>query len=467
MALPRHRITKGLTMSSKRKVSNGFAGPLFGLVWLFCLMVLSTSAWSQVAVENARLWPAPDHTRVVFDLGDEVRHSVFVLEGPDRLVLDLEKASLKYDLTRLDLSNTQIKQIRSAPRNGSDLRIVLDLKSAAKPRSFLLPPNDQYGHRLVVDLVDSAKERAQEAPVLSDNSSSGKRDIVVVIDAGHGGEDPGAIGPTGLTEKEVVLEISRELARLINAEPGYTARLTRDSDYYIGLRQRTEMARKASADIFVSIHADAFYSSRPRGASVYALSLRGATSESARWLAQSENEADLIGGVGGVSLNDKDKTLASVLLDLSMTASMNASLGVGSRILSQMGTITKLHKPQVEQAAFVVLKSPDIPSVLVEAGFISNPTEEKNLRSSAHRRKLARSVFQGIVAHFAETPPPGTRIAWQKRQKVDDLAYRIRSGDTLSDIARRNQLSVGRLKEFNGLDSEVLQVGQIIRIPTS
>lgn len=454
-------------MSNKCRVTKGFVRPGLRLAWSALLMLASGVVFSQVEVKNARLWPAPDHTRVVFDLGNEVRHSVFLLEGPDRLVLDLENTSLKYDLTQLDLADTQISRIRSAPRNRDDLRIVLDLKSVTKPRSFLLPPNDQYGHRLVVDLVDSAKEKAQAAPLLSDNSRSGKREIVVVIDAGHGGEDPGAIGPTGLTEKEVVLDIARELAQLVQAEPGYTARLTRDSDYYVGLRARTELARKSSADIFVSIHADAFYSASPWGASVYALSLRGATSESARWLAQSENEADLIGGVGGVSLNDKDKTLASVLLDLSMTASMNASLGVGSRILSQIGTVTKLHKPQVEQAAFVVLKSPDIPSILVEAGFLSNPREEKKLRSSAHRRKLARSVYQGIVAHFADTPPPGTRIAWEKRQRGNDLAYQIRSGDTLSEIARRNQLSVGQLKKFNDLDSEVLQVGQIIRIPTS
>lgn len=437
------------------------------LVWLVMLAFFSIPAWSQVAVENARLWPAPDHTRVVFGLGAEVQHSVFTLDNPHRLVIDLQDVSLKHDLTRLDLSDTQIQQIRSAPRNGDDLRIVLDLKSAIKPRSFLLPPNQQYGHRLVVDLVDPRQEQKQAAPVLSDDSGSGKRDIMVVIDAGHGGEDPGAIGAGGLQEKDVVLEIARELAALISAERGYSAKLTRDGDYYIGLRQRTELARKANADIFISIHADAFYSSKPRGASVYALSLRGATSESARWLAQSENEADLIGGVGGVSLTDKDKTLASVLLDLSMTASMNASLGVGSRILREMGGITTLHKSQVEQAAFVVLKSPDIPSILVEAGFISNPQEEKELSSSAHRRKLARSLFAGITAHFQETPPPGTLVAWEKRQKGDDLAYRIRSGDTLSGIARRNQMSVGRLKEFNDLDSEALQVGQIIRIPTS
>ena len=437
--------------------------PLLLLFLLFC----SGNAWSQVAVENARLWPAPDHTRVVLGLGAEVEHSVFMLENPRRLVVDLEDTALEYDFADLDLSKTQISRIRSARRNGNDLRIVLDLKSETRPRSFMLPPNQQYGHRLVVDLVDPTKEQKQNAPVMSDTRGDGKRDIMVVIDAGHGGEDPGAVGPTGLYEKDIVLDIARELQKLVSAKRGYTATLTRDSDYYIGLRQRTDLARKANADIFVSIHADAFYSARPKGASVYALSLRGATSESARWIAQSENEADLIGGVGGVSLNDKDKTLASVLLDLSMTASMNASLGVGAKILRQLGAVTDLHKRQVEQAAFVVLKSPDIPSILVETGFISNPQEERLLRSAGHRRKLAKSVFDGIVSYFSEIPPPGTLIAWEKRREDNNLAYRIQSGDTLSGIAKRNQIPIGKLKEFNDLSSEVLQIGQIIRIPTS
>lgn len=440
------------------------------VIWmsLVCALLWSVGAWAQVPVENARVWPAPDHTRVVFDLGAEVEHSVFTLENPHRLVVDLRDAALKYDVSRIDLGDSQIRRVRSAPRNGDDLRIVLDLASKSQPRSFLLPPNDQYGHRLVIDLVDAQQQQRQDyTPVKSNNRSSGKRDIVVVIDAGHGGEDPGAIGPTGLREKDVVLEIARDLEKMVSAQRGYAAVLTRDRDYYVGLRQRTEIARKANADLFVSIHADAFYKPQPRGASVYALSLRGATSESARWLAQSENEADLIGGVGGVSLSDKDKTLASVLLDLSMTASMNASLGVGGRILKEMGAITHLHKNQVEQAAFVVLKSPDIPSLLVEAGFLSNPQEERSFRSSAHRRKLARSVFAGITAHFAETPPPGTLIAWEKRKSGDELAYRIRSGDTLSGIARRNQTSVGKLKEMNSLNNEELQIGQIIRIPTT
>ncbi|WP_246065273.1 N-acetylmuramoyl-L-alanine amidase [Hydrocarboniclastica marina] len=453
---------------SRRRGDRPWALELLVAGWLVCLLVFSGGAMGQVPVENARVWPAPDHTRVVFDLGAEVEHSVFTLENPHRLVVDLRNASLKYDVTQLDLGDSQIRQVRSAPRNGNDLRIVLDLATKSRPRSFVLPPNDQYGHRLVIDLVDSGQQQKQSyAPVMSNNSSSGQRDIIVVIDAGHGGEDPGAIGPTGLREKDVVLEIARDLQKLISAERGYSAVLTRDRDYYIGLRERTEIARKANADLFVSIHADAFFKPQPRGASVYALSLRGATSESARWLAQSENEADLIGGVGGVSLGDKDKTLASVLLDLSMTASMNASLGVGGRILKEMGAVTDLHKRQVEQAAFVVLKSPDIPSLLVEAGFLSNPQEERSFRSSAHRAKLARSVFKGIAAHFSELPPPGTLLAWEKRRKGDELAYKIRSGDTLSGIARRNQTSVGRLKELNSLNNEELQVGQVIRIPTS
>jgi len=236
------------------------------------------------------------------------------------------------------------------------------------------------------------------------------------------------------------------------------------------LRSRTILARKHNADLFVSVHADAFRTPQPRGASVFALSQRGATSETARWLAQSENRSDLIGGAGGVSLDGRDDMLAGVLLDLSMTASINSSLGVGSTILNQLGGVAKLHKKGVEQAAFAVLKSPDIPSILVEAGFISNPTEEKNLGSAGYRRKLSEAVFRGIDDYFSKTPPPGTLLAWQKRNgdgSSQASQYRIQRGDTLSGVARRMQTSVSRLMQYNGLNNDRVMVGQTIRIPAS
>lgn len=436
----------------------------------FLLMMTASLASAAAQVEGVRIWPAPDHTRLVLDTAGAVEHNVFSLSDPSRLVIDLKNVSLKTDFSKVDLEGSPIRRIRSARRNGNDLRVVLDLASDIKPRSFALEPNQQYGHRLVVDLIDekgSRIERASSPTVTQD--SAGKRDIIVVIDAGHGGEDPGAIGPRGTREKDVVLRMAKTLADLVNKQPGFTAKLTRTGDYYIGLRNRTILARKYNADLFVSVHADAFRTPQPSGASVFALSQRGATSETARWLAQSENSSDLIGGAGGLSLEGRDEMLAGVLLDLSMTASINASLGVGSSVLGRLGNVAKLHKPGVEQAAFVVLKSPDIPSILVEAGFISNPEEEKNLASQWYRDKLAGAIMDGIHEYFQRTPPPGTLLAWQKQNQgsPEVSQYRIRRGDTLSGVARQNQTTVSELMRFNGMSDDRVMVGQTIRIPSS
>ncbi|WP_166254215.1 N-acetylmuramoyl-L-alanine amidase [Marinobacter salicampi] len=437
---------------------------------LLLALLLPSVAQAGTAIEGARIWPAPDHTRVVFDTGAGVNHSIFALENPARLVIDIKDASLKADFANLDLGDSPIRRIRSAPRNGRDLRVVLDLEENIKPRSFQLEPNQQYGHRLVVDLIQEGRKTQPEPsrPLLRDDAGE-KRDVIVVIDAGHGGEDPGAIGPAGTLEKDVVLSMARTLKSLIDSKPGYKAQLTRTGDYYIDLRSRTLLARKQNADLFVSVHADAFRSSQPSGASVFALSQRGATSETARWLARSENRSDLIGGVGGVSLGDKNDVLAGVLLDLSMTASINASVGVGDYVLRQLGGVTKLHKRGVEQASFAVLKSPDIPSILVEAGFISNHQEERNLRSSAYQRKIATAVFKGIDAYFQNMPPPGTLLAHQKRQgnASNTSQYRVQRGDTLSGVARKLQTSVQELMRYNDLNDDRVLVGQTLQIPTS
>jgi N-acetylmuramoyl-L-alanine amidase len=434
------------------------------------MVLAAIPARAATEVEGARIWPAPDHTRLVFDTRSPVEHTIFSLENPARLVIDMKDASLKARLDQLDLTNSPVRRIRSASRNGDDLRVVLDLGKDIKPRSFQLEPNQQYGHRLVIDLIEEDRESLNDMtrPIVREDTGS-KRDIIVVIDAGHGGEDPGAIGPSGTREKDVVLALARRLEKLIDSKPGYEARLTRTGDYFIDLRRRTLLARKHKADLFVSVHADAFHSPQPRGASVFALSQRGATSETARWLARSENRSDLIGGEGGVTLGDKDDVLAGVLLDLSMTASINASVGVGDYVLKKLGNVTRLHKSGVEQAAFAVLKSPDIPSILVEAGFISNPQEEKNLLSSAHQDKVARAVVDGIDEYFNTLPPPGTLLAWQKRQQDAAVAseYRVQRGDTLSAVARRNQVSVEAIKRANGLTDDVVMVGQTLQIPRS
>lgn len=420
-----------------------------------------------VDVDGVRLWRAPDHTRLVFDLSGPVEHKLFTLSNPERIVIDIDSTRLKSGFSDLPLGDTPIAKIRSAHRGDNSLRVVLDLKDKVQPRSFFLKKQAGADDRLVIDLYDRERSRektlAQQAP----STTSGKRDVIIAIDAGHGGEDPGALGPGGLREKDVVLDISKQLQQQINAIPGYKAQLVRTGDYYIALRDRRDLARKMQADLFVSIHADAFTHPSANGASVFALSRRGATSETARFLAQRENEADLIGGVGSVSLEDKDEVLAGVLVDLSMTATLGSSLRAGTEILGSMGSIARLHKPQVEQAGFAVLKSPDVPSILVETGFISNPGEARKLATSSYRKQMASSLARGIQNYFNQHPPADSYLAWQKRNGGQEQQYVISRGDTLSEIARRYNVSVQALRQTNGLDGHTIKVGQTLKIPTS
>lgn len=459
------------------------------------LAALAVDTWAAVDVRGVRLWRAPDNTRLVFDLSGQVQYNVFTLTTPDRIIIDVNGAQLRTPLDGLVFGNTPISGLRAAQRTPNDLRLVLDLSKSVVPKSFTLAPNQQYGHRLVIDLYDQEPSMAPElpptriasrpvpvpvpAPVVSSTKpavkattplSRGRRDIVIAIDAGHGGEDPGAIGPQGVQEKQVVLAIARELQRQINAEKGFRAELVRTGDYFIPLRRRTEIARKKGADLFVSIHADAAPRSSAFGASVYALSDRGATSETARWLADSENRSDLIGGAGTVSLEDKDRMLAGVLLDLSMTASLSSSLNVGQKVLSNMGRITPLHKERVEQAGFMVLKSPDIPSILVETGFISNPGEAGKLQSRSHQQALARAIHGGVRQFFQQNPPPDTYVAWLRdsgkiaRGRQEHV---VASGETLALIAERYQVGMAALRSANRLKSDELTVGQVLDIPAA
>lgn len=420
---------------------------------LFSLLLLPALA-DAAAVQGVRLWAGPDNTRVVLDLNAPVEHTVFTLSGPDRIVIDISNAH--FGKLELPASDGVVTGIRHAARHGDDLRIVLDLAQAAQPKTFLLPPHEQYGYRLVIDL-ENPHSRAK-APVRQ--TPSGARDLIIAIDAGHGGEDPGAIGRHGTREKTVVLDIARRLAKLVDATPGMKAVLVRNGDYYISLRGRMEVARKERADMFISIHADAFRDKRARGASVYVLSERGASSEAARWLAETENASDL---VGGVKLGDKSDLLASVLLDLSQTATISASLKAASQVLEKIDGIARLHKSTVQQAAFIVLKSPDIPSMLVETAFISNPDEEKKLRDDNYQDKLARAVLSGVRSYFVENPLPGTLLAQRVNHATE---HTITRGETLSGIARHYQVSVDVLRAVNGLDGDFLQVGAVLRIPS-
>ncbi|WP_311955029.1 N-acetylmuramoyl-L-alanine amidase [Halomonas garicola] len=464
---------------------------------------LALPAVSQAAtVDSVRLWAAPDHARLVFDLSEPAKAEVFALDSPSRLVIDLADSDLQAKMDDLPLEGSAISAVRTGVREGDDLRVVLELSRDIEPRHFNLAPNEEYGHRLVVDLeypgesavenpIDpiesmireqeiaakraSTKAKAlgkapEETSVVEQAEPHPRRDIIIAVDAGHGGEDTGAVGPGGTREKDVVLEISQRLAARINAVEGFKAVLIRDGDYYLGLRQRTRLAREQKVDFFVSIHADAFTSPRPQGSSVFALSQRGATSETAQWLADSENRSDLIGGVdGNLSLRDKDQVLRGVLLDLTMTATLNDSLTIGGQVLDQLGRINHLHKSRVEQAGFVVLKSPDIPSLLVETGFISNPTEEERLATPSHQESLAKAIFGGVRKHFERHPPPASLLAWQRdhdRRPGSD-EYRIQQGDTLSAIASRHNVPVGRLRQANELNGDVIRVGQVLHIPES
>ena len=432
--------------------------------WLMILaaiamVLVSAPTVSAADVDAVRLWRAPDHTRVVLDLSGATDFSTLSLENPERFVVDLSQSRLSASLTSLPLEGTPISRVRSGIRQGTDLRLVFDLSASVRTSVFLLPPNDTTGHRVVIDLFDKTPTE-EPKPVLSVESLDGRRDIVIAIDPGHGGEDPGASGPGGLREKTVVLQIARRLENQLAKIPGFKPMLVRTGDYYVSLKNRRDKARALEADLFVSIHADAFREKSAHGASVYALSMRGATSTTAQYLADTENAADL---VGGVELAEMDPMLAGVLADLSMTGTLDASLNLGALILEQIDGVARLHKKRVEQAGFAVLKSPDVPSLLIETGFISNPGEAERLATPAYQDKMARAIRRGIQSWFARQPPPGTLLAWQREQGGREVT--IAAGDTLSEIAERYGVTVASIKTNNGLSRDVIYVGQTLVIP--
>lgn len=418
------------------------------------LLTLPVSA-ETVRVQNIRIWSAPDNTRIVFDVSAPVRHSISMLDNPYRLVIDLKDAAGKQDLIQPAATDKYLQRLRGATRNDNDWRYVLDLKKYSRSKSFQLPPNKQYGHRLVIDVFDSEKDQQLRAETIeAAASSSNFRELLIAIDAGHGGEDPGSIGPGGTYEKTVVFKVAQRLADMINREHGMRALMVREGDYYMPLRKRITRARQFKADMFISIHADSFKDPGVHGASVYVLSQKGASSEYARWLAARENASDLI---GGVSLEDKDNVLASVLLDLSQTASLEASIEVAEEVLGGLRHVGKLHKPRVEAAGFAVLKSPDIPSILVETAYISNPEEERKLLDPAHQSKIARSIMQGVQTYFSKHAPAGALLATRQ--------HTIVRGDTLSTIAQRYKVSLEHLRNLNGLQGDYVQAGQVLAIP--
>lgn len=429
------------------------------LILIASVLLTSSLASAATTVKNIRLWSEDGRTRVVLDLSRPVQHTIFTLRGPDRLVVDLKDSRLAESLSRLP-SGGSIRAIRTGLRANGQLRVVLDLNQAVRSRSFTAGPNDEYGDRLVIDLHQQGAIRAVKRA--SEEYVTG-RDIVIAVDPGHGGHDPGAVGRARTREKDVALAVGGLLAKRIDAEPGMKAVLVRKADYFVGHRERMEIARRAKADLFVSIHADAVDDPRAYGASVYVLSLKGASDEAAKRLAERENASNR---VGGVSLADKDAVLASVLLDLSQNAALSASLDVGAEVIGQLARVGKVHRRKVQQAGFLVLKSPDVPSILVETAYISNPEEERNLRSRAHQDKLATAILGGIREYFYENPPPHTMIALnQRRGPAERVSHVIARGDTLSEIAERYNVSMSAIKSVNRLKSDKVRVGQRLTIP--
>lgn len=500
---------------------------------LFALVFFYIDIAQAATVNNVRVWRAEGYTRVVLDLDEPVRYNLVLANNPTRIILSLANTTLNTSIAKLPLANTPIEIVRSSMIDDVDLRLVFDLKNTVSPKSFLLKKSDDNSDRLVIDLasVDSASESATKNSVAvnsepvniealianekTDSKTSANnlpgannstatfngKPILIAVDAGHGGVDSGALGPKNMREKDVTLAIAKELVRVINSQPGYSARLTRNGDYFVELQKRRDLARDMKADLFISVHADSFSDPSAYGASVFALSRKGATSEMARFLAQRENDSDLIGRVGGVSLDDKDAQLAGVLVDLSMTATVNSSLQVGSNVLSSISSIAPLHAKHVEQAGFVVLKSPDVPSILVETGFISNTAEARKLASADYRAQMAQAIFSGVRRYFAQHPPASsTASSYTVAEKpaveksstskplketrttkkatsenastkkssgatTSERKHVVVRGDTLTDIALTYGVKASAIRKANNMKNDTVKLGQTLKIP--
>ena len=426
---------------------------------LIAACFVATAAHAATTVENVRIWSENDKTRVVLDLSSSVRHKIFTLRGPDRIVIDLENSRLAGSLKQLPPGAGAVSGIRSAVQDGGQLRVVLDLQQSVRSRSFEAGPNGQYGDRLVIDLQGTGAltpvKRASEV-------YQPGRDVIVAVDAGHGGKDPGALGRRA-REKDVVLAISRELARRIDAEPGMRAVMIRDRDEFINVENRVPIARRHNADIFISVHADAIRDRRVNGASVYALNLQRANREAKEVLSKRRRAPVK---VGDVSLHDKDEVLASVLYDLSQNAALSGSNDLGNRVSRQLGRAVKMHSTKVREKSLEVLTSAEMPSILVETGFISNAGDENKLRTRDYQTKVASAILAGIRDYFHANASADTRIAMElRKQPVKQVRHVIARGDTLSEIAERYNVSPAAIRRENKLSSDNIRIGQTLKIP--
>ncbi|GAB3288392.1 N-acetylmuramoyl-L-alanine amidase [Pseudidiomarina andamanensis] len=434
-----------------------FLAKVAALCWL-----LSGAAYAN-DIENIRIWPAPDNTRVVFDLSSSPDYSYFTLyqAPPYRLVIDFNTTKLNVDLAKLQNESLLIKKIRtSTPKDKNSTRIVLELSDKIDAKVFPLAANDRYGERLVIDLPGRSIERRTEALTVEQLK---ERKVTIAIDAGHGGDDPGSIGPRGTYEKHVVLKIAKALADIINQDSAMQAYLIRSGDYYVGLKARTRKAEDINADLLVSIHADAFTSPQPRGASVWVLSTRRANNEMGRMLEDKERMSDVLGGVDmRVEEDDTYGYISKTILDLSMGHAMSTGYEMAKEVIAEMKRVAHMHKHEPQHASLAVLTSGNVPSMLVETGFISNPQEEQQLLTNKHQQQLARAIYQGVRNYFQRRPPDGTLFATSRSK-----THIVRSGESLSVLAQRYNTTVKAIKEQNRLSSNVLHIGQKLEIPSS
>jgi N-acetylmuramoyl-L-alanine amidase len=477
------------------------------MAWMLALVAGTVHA-GQARIERLALSVAEPETRLTVTLSEPRDWRSFTLSSPDRLVIDIKDASLAGTALPLPAGAGAIHQLRAANRPDRSVRVVLDLDAKAEPLGVTRRASGSDANQIVLTLTtrtivqapvaatqpqerqsadDELGNAGRDTPAVPVQEESATpvtvteplteplrpaspeaplvgRDVVIAIDAGHGGKDPGAHGPRGVREKDVTLRLARRLAAIIDEEPGMRAVLTRNRDEFVPLRSRMERARAAKADLFISVHADAVRNRAVRGASVYVLNEKGATDEAARRLAARENAADLI---GGVTLGDKDRTLASVLMDLSQNAALGSSVEVGDAILAELARVGEVRKPRVMQAPFMVLKSPDVPSVLVETAYISNPEDERLLDSNGFRERLAQALYVGVRNYFYRNPPRGSLVAELSRRQVPGAVRHIaRRGESLSAIASRYNTSVSALRAVNGLTHDRIVIGQVLLIPT-
>ncbi|KZN59829.1 hypothetical protein N473_02635 [Pseudoalteromonas luteoviolacea CPMOR-1] len=424
---------------------------------LVLVAINSTQVYAQNGIESVRLWSAPSSTRVVFDLKDKPDYSFFSLRSPNRLVIDFNNSSSEINFKNLTQRDHRVKKVRaSTPKNKASKRIVLELESTYKLVVFPLAPTGQYGHRLVVELHDTVTaKQTVKSKTVEEN-----RDVVVAIVAGHGGDDPGSIGYNGSYEKHVTLAIAKKLAAQLNAHSGMKAVLIRTGDYFVRHERKPRMARKHKADLLISIHADAFTSSQPNGASVLVQSARRANSEFTKVIANREKESQLLGGAGEIIKNTQDDNLAVILADMTKEFTTQSSYVFATKALKELKKVTKLHKKKPVGLSLAVLTAQDIPSVLIETGFISNPKDEKNLNNPTHQKKLAVAITNAILNYFNQYPPKGSLLA-SKNVPV----HKVANGESLSLIAQRYNVSLSALKKENGLKSNIIHVGQKLTIP--